>query len=73
LFEGAGTGAGEKTLEDKFFEHEVIIIIDKIVIVNFSYKVGLICTLTDRAFKINNTNDGFKKDANDIKTDYSST
>ncbi|KAM9308731.1 V-type proton ATPase subunit d 2 [Gastrophryne carolinensis] len=23
LFEGVGTGAGEKTLEDKFFEHEV--------------------------------------------------
>ena len=23
LFEGAGTNPGEKTLEDKFFEHEV--------------------------------------------------
>ena len=23
LFEGAGTNSGEKTLEDKFFEHEV--------------------------------------------------
>ena len=25
LFEGAGTNPGEKTLEDKFFEHEVYI------------------------------------------------
>lgn len=24
LFEGAGSNAGDKTLEDKFFEHEVI-------------------------------------------------
>lgn len=23
LFEGAGTNPGDKTLEDKFFEHEV--------------------------------------------------
>ena len=23
MFDGAGTGSGEKTLEDKFFEHEV--------------------------------------------------
>jgi len=35
---------------------------------SFSYKVGLIRTFIDRSFKINNTNDGFKKDANDIKT-----
>lgn len=27
-FEGAGTNPGEKTLEDKFFEHEVIILIE---------------------------------------------
>ena len=27
LFEGSGTNPGEKTLEDKFFEHEVRILI----------------------------------------------
>lgn len=25
LFEGSGTNPGDKTLEDKFFEHEVVI------------------------------------------------
>ena len=35
---------------------------------SFSYKIGLIRTLIYRAFKINNTNDGFNKDVNDIKT-----
>lgn len=27
LFDGAGTNPGEKTLEDKFFEHEVNFIV----------------------------------------------
>ena len=34
---------------------------------SFSYKIGLIRTLINRAFKINNTNVGFNKDVNDIK------
>ena len=35
---------------------------------SLSYKVGLIRTLIDRAFKINNSKDGFEKDVTDIKT-----
>ena len=31
LFEGAGTNPGEKTLEDKFFEHEVNIFISLVL------------------------------------------
>lgn len=27
MFEGAGTNPGDKTLEDKFFEHEVLAIV----------------------------------------------
>ena len=29
---------------------------------SFKYKIGLIHTLVDRAFKINNSNSGFRKD-----------
>ena len=32
----------------------------------FTYKIGLISTLTNRIFKINNTKDGFSKDINQL-------
>ena len=35
---------------------------------SFSYKIGLIRTLIDRAFKINNTKDGFNKDVSYVKS-----
>lgn len=34
LFDGAGTNPGEKTLEDKFFEHEVNFIV--IIVIKFT-------------------------------------